>query len=296
MTSLRKRTIRSSEHLLPIRPCVPSGHAVDHPESPVAELLDAVEDRHDPALQILEVGDGAPGSELVCGGFQLAGPGPNPLRDLPPVIVLRAGGRDRHAAINAFLDLAADELASPQIGSGTILTSIGRLLLVETLREVRHQLPAGAVGLLAASRDEGVAAAMAAIHGDPAHPWTLESLAAVANSSRSTLTARFRQLMGTSIIRYLTHWRLTVAESLLEGTDLDLRRLAVATGYGSEAAFSRAFKRHTGQSPRAYQDGLRSRRPPDDILGDPTAELPPLFRAALAERRAPESPARPDTT
>lgn len=267
-------------------------HGTEHrvlndPYSPAVELLDAVDARPDPSRQILDLGDwdGDAHAELVCGGFQLSRPGPNPLEELPSTVVLRQTGRTRNAVLDNLLDVAVDELTTPQFGTDSMLSSIGRLLLVETLRAASHQLSAEHVGLLMASRDDRVASALAAIHNHPDKPWSVSSLADQANTSRSTLTARFRELMGTSVTRYLTSWRMTVAATLLRDTDYNLNQLANATGYGSEAAFSRAYKRHTGSSPGAHRRAMR-RDATHDANGDPATKLPPLFQAAIAERHA----------
>jgi AraC-like DNA-binding protein len=64
--------------------------------------------------------------------------------------------------------------------------------------------------------------------------------------SRSVLDERFRQVLGRSPIRYLTDWRMHLAENLLATTGHPVAAVARRVGYRSEEAFSRAFKRtHT---------------------------------------------------
>jgi transcriptional regulator GlxA family with amidase domain len=55
-------------------------------------------------------------------------------------------------------------------------------------------------------------------------------------------------------MRYLTQWRLQLAADMLRTTSLGVAALAARVGYDSEAAFSRAFKRHLGSSPAAWRD------------------------------------------
>lgn len=71
--------------------------------------------------------------------------------------------------------------------------------------------------------------------------------------SRSVLDDRFRQVLGQSPIRYLTQWRMHLAENLLGTTDLTVYDVARRVGYQSEEAFSRAFKRERGQSPAQWR-------------------------------------------
>jgi len=54
-------------------------------------------------------------------------------------------------------------------------------------------------------------------------------------------------------MRYLAGWRMQVAQHLLRQTSLSIREIAEETGYESEAAFSRAFKRYYGQPPAMWR-------------------------------------------
>ena len=51
----------------------------------------------------------------------------------------------------------------------------------------------------------------------------------------------------------LAGWRMQLATRLLAEHSMKLRAIADAVGYASEAAFSRAFKKHTGLSPQAWR-------------------------------------------
>ena len=90
------------------------------------------------------------------------------------------------------------------------------------------------------------------IHADPAFPWTVQELAARAGMSRSIFAERFHERVGETPIAYLTRWRMTLAgEKLIQGRD-SLVQIAESLGYESEHAFSTAFKRVMGSSPRRY--------------------------------------------
>jgi AraC family transcriptional regulator, alkane utilization regulator len=84
-------------------------------------------------------------------------------------------------------------------------------------------------------------------------PWTVASLAREVGLSRTAFAIRFSLLLGEAPIRYLAGRRMARAESLLENADLALAKIAETVGYESEAALSRAFKRHFGVSPVAYR-------------------------------------------
>lgn len=58
-----------------------------------------------------------------------------------------------------------------------------------------------------------------------------------------------RMLPDQPPMQYLAHWRLQLAAQHLKPSDLPLKTIADRNGYESEAAFSRAFKRHFGLPP-----------------------------------------------
>jgi AraC-like DNA-binding protein len=113
--------------------------------------------------------------------------------------------------------------------------------------------PAADQGLLAALHDSVVAPTLARLHGQPDRRWTVAELAHEAAVSRSLLDERFRQLLGRPPIRYLTEWRIHLAEELLATTDLTVAAVARRVGYDSEEAFSRAFKRARALSPSHWR-------------------------------------------
>jgi AraC-like DNA-binding protein len=117
--------------------------------------------------------------------------------------------------------------------------------------------PADDRGWLAALADPVLAPALALLHGEPARHWSVAELASCAAVSRSSLDERFRQVLGQSPIRYLTAWRMHLADELLGTTDLAVFQVARRVGYDSEEAFSRAFKRVRGVSPSHWRAGRR---------------------------------------
>jgi AraC-like DNA-binding protein len=135
-----------------------------------------------------------------------------------------------------------------------ISTRLPELVLTEVLRVHLATAPAAEHGWLAALRDPVLAPALALLHGSPAHRWTVADLASGAAVSRSLLDARFRQVLGRSPIRYLTEWRMHLAEELLLTTGVAVATVARRVGYESEEAFSRAFRRERGLSPSHWRE------------------------------------------
>jgi AraC-like DNA-binding protein len=99
------------------------------------------------------------------------------------------------------------------------------------------------------------------MHDDPAHGWTLQELAMRASMSRSTFAMRFKETVGESPIEYLTRWRMLLAADKLANSGDPVSAIALSLGYESESAFSTAFKRVMGCSPRQYGRGLNAASP-----------------------------------
>ena len=124
---------------------------------------------------------------------------------------------------------------------------------MQVLRAWIEQAPPEASGWLVALADPQLGRAISAVHAEPAHPWTAEGLAAEAAMSRSAFFARFARVVGESPAGYLCRWRMVLARRALRTTDHGLAAVAEQVGYGSEAAFSRAFKRHVGIAPNYWR-------------------------------------------
>jgi AraC-like DNA-binding protein len=102
-------------------------------------------------------------------------------------------------------------------------------------------------------QDPQVGRALALLHGAPARGWTVEELAREVALSRSALAERFASTIGAPPMQYLTQWRLTLAAQALRASGESIARIAERSGYESEAAFTRAFKREFGVPPAKWR-------------------------------------------
>ncbi|MGW6129660.1 AraC family transcriptional regulator [Cellulomonas sp. NPDC055163] len=162
------------------------------------------------------------------------------------------------AGADSRAGIPATPIVPPAAGQEAILAKLAELMFVEALRAHLSSLPPDATGWVAGLRDPCTSAALQLMHGRPAEPWTLESLAREVGTSRSVLAERFGAVVGQPPMQYLARWRLQVAARLLESGDATVRRAAAAVGYESEAAFSRAFTRYAGQPPGSWRRARRS--------------------------------------
>ena len=109
-----------------------------------------------------------------------------------------------------------------------------------------------AVDCLAAHRDPAVARALNVIHTRYAEDLHVSTLAREAGVSRTVLADRFSRLLGEPPMRYCSRWRLKVAAGMLRQEGRSAAEIAFLVGFGSEAAFNRAFRREYGKPPVAW--------------------------------------------
>jgi AraC-like DNA-binding protein len=185
----------------------------------------------------------------------------NPLLTaLPAVIHISAADSSATTArLVTLLHIAVAESRSARPGGQNVLARLSELIFVETVRQYLETLPSSHGGWLSGLRDSVIGRALAALHGAPSEPWTVERLARTAGVSRTVLAERFAALVGQPPMQYLALWRMQLASRLLlEGGTV--AAVAAAVGYESEAAFSRAFRKLVGRSPAAWRLGAASAR------------------------------------
>ena len=138
-------------------------------------------------------------------------------------------------------------------GTGVVLAKLSEVLFMETLRRYINALPPGQTGWLAGARDPFIGQALALLHKEPAQPWTVEDLARRVGLSRTRFAGRFRHFLGEPPMAYLARWRVKLGAELLQSTEDSVAEVAATVGYGSEAAFNRAFKRELDCPPAQWR-------------------------------------------
>jgi AraC-like DNA-binding protein len=223
-------------------------------ESDVVPLLTFLDPPPWDRMPLLRHGRDGALTDVVCGYLHSDDVLFDPdLRVFPPAFVVRPHGSAGADWVRANLDYALAQAEASPLGPDAINTRLPEMLLVEVLRQHLATAPAVERGWLAALHDPVLNPALAALHAAPGRKWTVADLARVAVVSRSGLDERFRQVLGRSPIRYLTEWRMHLAEDLLTSTDLGVGAIARRVGYDAEEAFSRAFKRHSGSPPAQWR-------------------------------------------
>ncbi|MCR3726546.1 MULTISPECIES: AraC family transcriptional regulator [Streptomyces phaeochromogenes group] len=149
--------------------------------------------------------------------------------------------------------LIMEEIVRDEPGQEVVLDRLLDLLVIAALRAWFSRPEAEAPAWYQALADPVVGRVLRLLQDDPAHPWTVASLAAKAGVSRAALARRFSELVGEPPMTYLTGWRLALAADRLRGTEDTLEAIARHVGYGSAFALSSAFKRVYGVSPQEHR-------------------------------------------
>ncbi|MGW2562335.1 cupin domain-containing protein [Streptomyces sp. NPDC001514] len=191
--------------------------------------------------------DGA--TTMLIGTYQMAGEVSRRLLDsLPGLLHLPANVWD--CPLMPVLD---QEISRDEPGQSVVLDRVLDLLLIAVVRAWFARPGAEAPTWYRAMGDPVVGAALRLMQNDPAHPWTVASLAAKCGVSRAGLARRFTGLVGEPPMAYLTDWRLAVAADLLRDTDATVEAVARQVGYSGAFALSAAFKRVRGISPQEHR-------------------------------------------
>lgn len=220
---------------------------VDQLNTPVTEIAQPGEPR--------EIAGAGARATLLCGAYELGRARSHPLLDELPEFIHLPARLGRHPALRGAVDLLAAEIAEPRQGSDAAVPALLEMMLLFILRawfdeQAQEHTTTGWAGAFA---DPAVAAALRAVHEEPARSWTVPDLSEVAGVSRATLARRFTATVGEPPLAYVTRWRMLTAARLLRDTDGALGSVARKVGYTSEFAFAKAFKREYGLAPGQYR-------------------------------------------
>lgn len=212
-------------------------------------------------IPVLHYGDEPQRVRLLCGYLQCDAMNFRPLREaLPSLLHVKARKMNNAAWLRATLEQIVAEVDNPRSGGLSMLERLTEIAFIELLR---HQIVATyqqSAGWLAALADPALGKCLSFIHADPGCAWSLQTLSASCGLSRSALTERFETLLDTSPMRYVRDWRLCLASLALSTGTKKIAAVAHEAGYGTEAAFTRAFSRAYGVPPAAWRDQAKRER------------------------------------
>lgn len=227
------------------------GHSISsHAGVECTPLFDVPVQQISERYELMRFGGSGEPTSLLCGvvSFDPVA-GAKLIEQLPKSIVRTPSNEDQSTWLKSTLQLIAIEAQRLRLGGETIMAHLADIIVIQAIRHWIETADAAKAGWLGALKDPKLGKALVAIHNQPSESWTVDQLAKAAGMSRSGFSARFTQVIGTSVKQYLTHWRMTIARSKILSGDMTLGELSEELGYQSEAAFSRAYKRVMGESP-----------------------------------------------
>ena len=171
------------------------------------------------------------------------------LRALPPVLSLSHA--DWESPLVAIL---LDEMGKDEPGQAAVLDRLLDLLVTAVLKAWFARHDASRPEWWRFQGDRIVERALHLMHEAPERPWTVAHLASEIGTSRASLSRRFQDLVGEPPMTFLKNWRMALAADLLCRPDETVGTVAEKVGYATPFAFSAAFKRVRGQSPRRYRE------------------------------------------
>ncbi|WP_156253919.1 AraC family transcriptional regulator [Pseudactinotalea terrae] len=190
------------------------------------------------------------GSAIVASGtYQVTSEVTGKLLDALPTVLLVPAAE----AQGPVMELLAAEVGRDGPGQQVVLDRLLDIALVATLRAWFERSEARTPGWYGAHSDPVAGPALRLLHDDPAHPWTVATLAAKVGCSRAALARRFAGSVGEPPMSYLTGWRIALAADLLRSSDRTLESIAHQVGYANAFALSVAFKRVRGLSPTHFR-------------------------------------------
>ncbi len=145
------------------------------------------------AIRIKTNTRGASDTEMICGRLRLDGAMYSLVTAaLPKAIVLSIGREALFDRMRMLVQAIDEELQAARPGAATIATELATALFVMMLR-LHFEQSAASSGILRLLASSSSARAVTAMLRAPAHPWTLDELAAEAHVSRATLVRIFRR-------------------------------------------------------------------------------------------------------
>jgi len=196
------------------------------------------------------------GTLLLCGYCNFTEETGTPLMDVfPSLAIVREEELLQHPWLKSTLDQLSTEYMSQQPGSELVVNKLTEVVLVELIR-INFGRSDQSQFIVALS-DKRVAKALQNLHNNPQTSWTLEKLAFEVGMSRAAFAKRFKELVGQPMFEYLTLLRIQRAKELLAETKLPLYDVAARVGYESDLAFTKTFKKHTGNTPTRFRKNTR---------------------------------------
>ena len=205
-------------------------------------------------LPLLRYEAAGPRVRLLCGYLQCAAVNFRPFRNaLPSLLHFKAARPHEGDWLRSTIQQIVNEVEKPRSGGLSMLERLTEITFIELLRHYMVAATDGSAGWLSALGDPCLGKCLSLIHDSSKLELSVNDLSAAAGLSRSALAERFETMLNTSPMRYLREWRLCQASVALATSNKAIASIADEAGYGTEAAFNRAFSRLYGAPPAAWR-------------------------------------------
>ena len=184
-----------------------------------------------------------------------------PVAHLPPALDLR------EPALARTMHRLAREVVTPGFAATALIEALIATLLVDFTRSQRTQPPrqTGTRGGLAPWQIRRIEETVRETDGPPP---SVSALARLVGISPRHLLRAFRTSMGSSVLSHIAQIRLDRACALLSARATPIKQVAGLCGFASTSAFSAAFRRKTGMTPRDFQRRAGCSSPIRDIMAE----------------------------
>lgn len=242
---------------------IPSG--VPHVLYEGSGALSTVGEMHrERGLKVRTNGSDSKPVNMLCGRFILPSSPRQMIKDnLPRQLIIR--GTDEpdnftHSTeeqvastrLARLITLMHEEATEHGPGSESMMNHMSGALFGMTLR-LASEGAEPPTGLLRLAQRPKLQPAFKAMFEDYSKAWTMAELAALCLMSRATFARQFGEAVGRSANDLLVEIRMANASKQLAQTSDSIPKIAQDSGYKSDAAFQRAFKKHVGMTPGRWR-------------------------------------------
>ncbi|HEY1710780.1 MAG TPA: AraC family transcriptional regulator [Rhizomicrobium sp.] len=176
-----------------------------------------------------------------------------------PIVVKAQQHPDLARRLWGAVEMLEDEYANDfWIDRSLVIRRLAEIMTINMSRRVFAERRVGGPGGAASHQ---IMLAIRAFFSKPGKAWTLPDLAKAAGMSRTRFAEEFRRATGQTPAHIISRMRLTAVARQLATTPLSVDAAAEAAGYGSSAAFVRAFQREFGQTPARWRRHRAARNP-----------------------------------
>ena len=171
-----------------------------------------------------------------------------------PITVRPAEHPDLSRRLWRAVEMLEDEYADGSwIDRNLVIRRLAEIMLINMSRRVFADQRTNATDGSRMPANRQLMQAINAFIAAPKDAWTLSDMARAAGMSRTRFAEEFRLVTGQTPARIISRMRLTAVARRLAADAVSVEAAADEAGYGSSAAFVRAFRREFGETPARWR-------------------------------------------